>query len=44
MLQHSPKYDPTIHAELDKADWDAVSPEGVEICDIQSQNVQVAWG
>jgi len=26
MLQHSPKYDPTIHEELDKADWDAVLP------------------
>lgn len=26
MLQHSPKYDPTIHAELDKADWDAAIP------------------
>jgi len=26
MLQHSPNYDPTIHEELKKADWDAVLP------------------
>jgi len=26
MLKHSSKYDPTIHEELDKADWEAVLP------------------
>jgi DNA-directed RNA polymerase specialized sigma24 family protein len=26
MLQHSSKYDPTIHEELGKADWDAALP------------------
>jgi hypothetical protein len=27
MLQHSPKYDPSIHEELEKADWDAALPK-----------------
>ena len=27
MLQHSSKYDPTIHEELKKADWDAALPK-----------------
>ena len=26
MLQSSPKYDPTIYEELEKADWDAALP------------------
>lgn len=27
MLQHSPKYDTSIHEELEKADWDATLPK-----------------
>lgn len=27
MLQHSPKYDPSIHEELETADWDAALPK-----------------
>lgn len=30
MLQHSSKYDPTIHEELEKADWDAALPRALK--------------
>ncbi|MDY6894061.1 MAG: hypothetical protein SVO01_01390 [Thermotogota bacterium] len=40
MLQYSSKYDPTIHEELDKADWATIRPKVLKYAVYRAKNLQ----